>query len=950
MPTLNSKASTNSDTVDPWRLEEAFFGMMGLSEAERARQLAAITDRCFKSQLERLLAAHELGRTPCASAPTEGPEPIDHCHGEAAGPTAVGRYTILERLGEGGAGEVFLARLHDDSGIVEFAPKVALKILKPGLCHRDGIERFKLERRVLARLDHPNIAKIFDGGTHSDGRPYFVMEYVAGRAIDEYCRIVAASSTQRIELLLALARTVMAAHERWVLHRDLKPSNVLVSADGGVKLLDFGLAKCLRPIAGVLPAATTGARWFTPDYAAPEQFLDQSVDERSDLYALGLIAYRMMSGTGPFDRSFIGPKSGDFSTEYGELPALASLSRVRAINHAKTGSARASSSASIDLRDLDAVIRRAINPNIGDRYPNVEAFCHDLESLLQGRPVAVPSETEARWHRSLRRVFARPRRTWALAGGPSLVLVLCLVAVLGIDAVQRAERVEARARLQSKVTSQLASFTLREREWVASTEQTRARYELLGLAREFARHWSLGGDDWSREPLSALRFALVGGSIHNHLGAYDRAEAIYAQASASFVGEATPAADRLELALERGFNLIDFERFPKAHKVFEQAAHYARTTVGSNHPQYTGALFGWAASVHGLGRYEDDWAERTVDQVIAALSARGVARPRELAKAHDLAAAIALARSDYPQARRHAQRSFELARDLYGSEAPQTMAYNQTLGTLAVHLGDLKQALALYEHGAFVSEAHLGAEHPRTATAYYCLAAAKAEAGQLDAALDLHMRALKARQQSLGPRGSAVSASLHAVAMLEAQLGDIETAMARHREALHMRAQFRPADSLPVGDGYYKYGTSLLAAGRPEAAVALLERALVLHEAQLPSEHALLVRVHLKLAAAHRAGRELDVAFEHARVAHDMAKSILGTEHWRYAEALGLMAHITHARRHEANAAAQSLAQLERAVGILDDRLGVEHPLTQRYARWLSQSVGARLHGRCDPS
>src|SRR5262245_47239717 len=202
----------------------------------------------------------------------------------------VGPYRVIREIGRGGMGLVFEAVRADD----EYRKTVALKIAPPWIDAAAVRERFRLERQILAELEHPNIARFHDGGTE-DGVPYFVMEYVDGRAITEFCTGRALDLRDRLVLFRHVCAAVHFAHERLVVHRDLKPSNILVAADGTPKLLDFGIAKLLDPMTDSGATATADARW-TPDYTSPEQLRGRAVTTRTDVYSLGLVLYELLAG------------------------------------------------------------------------------------------------------------------------------------------------------------------------------------------------------------------------------------------------------------------------------------------------------------------------------------------------------------------------------------------------------------------------------------------------------------------------------------------------------------------------------------------------------------------------------------------------------------------------------------------------------------------------------
>ena len=212
--------------------------------------------------------------------------------------TPIGPYRLVRKLGEGGMGVVFLAERET------FQQAVAVKLMRPGYDTPAVVSRFLAERQILATLSHPNIARLLDGGLTADGRPFFVMEYVEGQPIDAYCRTHQLSIQARLDLFCTVCEAVQYAHQNLVVHRDLKPSNILVTEDGRVKLLDFGIAKVLDAgspdAARALPLTRTGQRIMTPEYASPEQVRGEPITTSSDVYALGVLLYELLTGQRPY--------------------------------------------------------------------------------------------------------------------------------------------------------------------------------------------------------------------------------------------------------------------------------------------------------------------------------------------------------------------------------------------------------------------------------------------------------------------------------------------------------------------------------------------------------------------------------------------------------------------------------------------------------------------------
>ena len=299
----------------------------------------------------------------------------------------VGRYRIQQLLGRGGMGTVYLAERADE----QYHQVVALKVMSRGLFHGDVAGRFRAERQILARLNHPNIARLLDGGQLDDGTPYLVMEHIEGVRIDEYCTQHQLSVRARLPLLQQVCAAVQYAHQNLVVHRDLKPSNILVTADGTPKLLDFGIAKLLAPQGAdtTVPLTRMRDRVLTPEHASPEQFRGEPIGTVSDVYSLGTLFYCVLSGLHPYDIQ--GRSLRDVEKLVCESSPLPPSERVLAA--ANSNSLRPRQLARDLQGDLDNILLKAMHPDAERRYSSAAALAQDLQNHLSGLPVLARPDT-----------------------------------------------------------------------------------------------------------------------------------------------------------------------------------------------------------------------------------------------------------------------------------------------------------------------------------------------------------------------------------------------------------------------------------------------------------------------------------------------------------------------------------------------------------------------------
>ena len=503
------------------RLQELFDALIATPPSGRGALLAALDDDDAIKHEALALAAAEDGddsgmtgrlREAAARASTA---PVEQ---------RLGPWRLVREIGSGGMGTVFLAERVDDA----FDRRVAIKLLR-GIPTREATERMRRERQILADLDHPNIARLLDGGNTAQGEPYLVMEYVDGVALTDYCRRRALPIPARVQLLHKLCAAVQYAHQRLVIHRDLKPANVLVRADGEPMLLDFGIAKLLG---GTGPALQTGLPWFTPAYASPEQRRGEPVSTATDVYGLGLLLHELLCDEAP-------KPDAD-----GRLPSPRSIAGKR---HRVP-------------RDLDLIVARATHPEPERRYVSAAALADDLQRHLRGRPVHAAPD---RLHYRAGKFLARHRYASA-----AMLFAIALAAMFTwrlANERDRALRAEALAREQTATAESVVDYLVALFRSASPDEagtQPIAPRDLVDRGRRGIDQRLAGAPRQRARLLGAL------GQIYIELGLPAEAAESLGAAAALEASHGTPR-QRAAYLLEQGYALNTGERPAEARTVLE---------------------------------------------------------------------------------------------------------------------------------------------------------------------------------------------------------------------------------------------------------------------------------------------------------------------------------------------------------------------------------------------
>ena len=688
----------------------------------------------------------------------------------------VGTYRLIEALGRGGMGEVYLGERIDG----RFEQRVAVKLVKRGMDSAEIRRRFARERRLLARLEHPGIARLLDAGETPDGRPYFVMERIEGQAITDYCRARSVPLEERLRLFATCCDAVDAAHRGLVLHRDLKPSNILVTVDGHVKLLDFGIARLLAAEENDLVVTLHGGRLITPAYAAPEQILDGGLTMATDVFALGVVLYELLTGTLPYDRRAATPQALAAKVD-GEIAARPSTAVRRAID--SDDADRMQRGWERRLRgDLDTITMKALAHEHERRYPSAAGLAEDVRRYLASRPIE--ARADSRSYR-LGRFVARHRLGVAASGAVAAAVLVALgVSLAQTAAAQR--QAERAAAAQAYLVSLFDQIDPDRYAGSAPTVRDLLERGSERLDRELAQ-----------QPELRAEMQVLLGRVFDQLSLLKQGEAQWRRALETRLALFGPDDARTAKAMKGlAISLARQARYGEAEPMFQKLIEHEQVRangqeMGSvllnygNHKRLTGDHAGAEALLQRAVELLEtaDSGGRSLARALENLGITYRHQRRERAAVAVVERALAIhMKNDGPLSSLVARTKKELShlhRDLgeldiaerYGEEAlavaqklfPPGHAFIgitlESLGQVAQKRGDRTKARLLYRRSIASYEGSVRPDDPGIAFPLRYLAGLLLEEGEANEAVRLYERALAVRRQAFGDRHRDVAES-----------------------------------------------------------------------------------------------------------------------------------------------------------------------------------------------
>jgi serine/threonine-protein kinase len=886
-------------TAADWaRLQEIFAAASDLPPEARPKFLDEACGRQtrLRAQVESLLGSldEDGGITSAVEnavtlASSGGPAPGEH----------IGSYEIIRLLGRGGMGAVYLASRADD----QYRKEVAIKLIPGGVASPDMMLRFRAERQILANLEHPNIARLLDGGATSDGSPYVVMEYVAGKAADRYCADKHLGIRDRLRLFQPIARAVQYAHQNVIVHRDIKPANILVTDAGEPKLLDFGIAKLLAPDYA-LPAVTqAGDRLMTPEYASPEQIRGEPITTSTDVYSLGVLLYQLLAGQPPFRLTgTLGQLERDICERVPERPSRVARSR--------------------ELEgDLDRIVLKALHKEPNRRYVSAAEFSADIERYLTGYPVIARPDS---WRYRASK-FTRRHRIGAAAS----VGFLGLVIAFGIGMAVLARKAREEARTASQVTDFLINL-------FQSNDPGQTKGDAITTRELLDRGAARIEGQLQNDPVVQARLLDTVGALYDTLGMWPQGESLLKKALA--LREHKLPRDDLAIANtlhELGSVSSDLDQFDQAERSYQEALRLYQAKLGRENLKVAESLDDVGTMLFQRGHNEE--AEKLFRQSLDINSRLAGAKAMESMRALNNLSVVLSRRGDYVEAERLTRQLVALATET-GGRYQDSVGYGwHNMAVLLDSLGRFPEAEAAIGEAIAIRTRLYGKDHPLTAASAAVMSHILTRLGRFDEAKALADPALAHELKSLGPRNLDTAYAQDCLASVRLAQGDAAQARQLFQSALQARVGVVGPAHAVVADSWVNLGNLDKATGDLPAAVNEFQSALEIRKRTFGANSIFSAEADVALA-------EVLIGERNFARAEDLAREALSADQAGYPArhiAIGAAESALGWAYLQQGRSADARPLLEDAYAIAQGAYGVEHPESTRAGIRLADCLAA---------
>jgi len=736
----------------------------------------------------------------------------------------IGPYRLLECIGAGGMGEVWLAEQKSP-----VRRRVALKLVKAGMNTREIVARFESERQALALMDHPTIAKVFDGGSTPEGLPYFVMEYVAGVPITDYCDRHRLTMRERLELFAQVCEGVQHAHQKAIIHRDLKPSNILITQVDGrpvPKIIDFGVAKATsQRLTAETMFTRVGALIGTPEYMSPEQADSggEDIDTRTDVYSLGVVFYELLVGALPLDLTeFRNVAFNELRRRIREddAPRPSTKLRTSAAHSSTTARNRRTEAADLGKQlkgDLDSIALKALEKERSRRYDSPSDLAADIHRYLQNEPVkAVPPSLAYRGRKFIR------RHRWGVAASAIIALAVVALIVSLIVGSARIARERDRANREAQAAERVSDFLV-EAFKVSDPDQSRgnkitAREVLDNGARRIET-------ELANQPSLQARLMFTMGNVYEGLGLYEPAKQLFEKAIR--LQQRVLGPDNRETLASQHLlaRTLEYQaQYADAEKLYRETLQRQERVLGPTNIETLRTKSSLGMLYAEQGRYAD--AEKLLTKVAEDLTrVSGRDNPETLRTLHSLAIAYD---GEHQFAKEAAlwEELYKVRSQKLGPDHPDTINSMQNLAYVYYKQGKNAEAEKLQRRGLEIGRRVLGNDHPSVLLALGNLANTLLEEGKAAEAEPLQREALEGRRRMMGPNHPETQFAI-------ANLANILAAQKRYTEAERLYREALQGEIKALGDNHpeiayawYNLATVEAAQGKRAEALTDLRKAI----------------------------------------------------------------------------------------------------------------------------
>ena len=718
---------------------------------------------------------------------------------ESVADCTFGPYRVIKTLGTGGMGQVYLAVRNDK----EFERFVALKIIRKGTVSDEILRRFYEERQILASLSHPNIARLFDGGTTQEGIPWFAMEYIEGLSITEYCKKRDLSTDEKINLFQKVCSAVQYAHSNLVIHRDLKPANIIITSDGTPKLLDFGIAK-LKDLEQKAGQMTPQNQMMTPEYASPEQVRNEAISTASDVYSLGIILYELLTDELPYEFEQRSP---------GAIKQII-CNTIPTLPSSVSGDKKLKG-------DLDNIILKALQKKPTERYTSTEQLSNDLNRYQKFLPIAARKQTV-----SYRAGKFLSRHKWSTATSAAVSLLIIAFSVITFIQSKTIEARAIEAELERDRAEQVSTFLT---DLFESVDPNEAENQSLSAIELLHRGAERVETELDGQPIQQANVYLVISDVYESLGLFDRglelAEKAYTLQQNLFEGSHREIARSLN---SMGWLYRQKGDYEMADSLLTAGLKMRRELFGSNDLDVSRSLNDLAVLKQSVGDYAA--TDTLLKEAIEIRKKLAGSQNESVGTALSNYGALKYSMGDMPAAVDNMRESLQIFQATVGNQDMRTANVMTNLAAILSYQGDFKNAEPLYRDALDIRIRLLGEEHPDVALSYAHLGNLLRFEGQFEEAEINLLKALELREKLLGENHAITGDSKRVLGYLYKGIEDYKKAETYYSGALKIFKETYPDGHPEIAEVMHSLGEVSMEMNNPMAAEPRFREAKELYE------------------------------------------------------------------------------------------------------------------------